>query len=102
MQFTKKIDARVAELISAYTIKKYRFDYHAEYGSARKNEQEVKVESVRVSSDRLSLDILLPKLTAGHVYQFELNNLKSSSQENLASSLCCYNLIEIRDKYLSE
>ncbi|WDE99462.1 PQQ-dependent sugar dehydrogenase [Lentisphaera profundi] len=93
--FTKKVDLKSAKVIANYAIKKYSFDYNSKYGSPRKNEKKVTPNSIRVAQDGLSVDISLPALSPGHVYQFETPQLKSSSGEPLASSLFCYNLIEL-------
>ena len=95
LTFTEKVDAQIANKAVNYSIKKYRFDYHAKYGSARKDEQEVHINSISVSKDGLSVDLHLANLSKGYVYQFETGRLRSLSGRELASSLFCYNLIEL-------
>jgi len=98
LTFTEKFDAQAAHKIANYSIKKYRFDYHAKYGSARKDEQTVKINSISISPDGLSVDLHLENLSKGYVYQFETDKLISLSGEKLASSLFCYNLIKLVKK----
>ena len=43
----------------------------------------------------VNLEITFPELSKGHVYQFELDKLKSAKEQNLASSLFCNNLNEL-------
>ena len=93
--FTQKLDEKTASEASNYLVKKYRFDYNSKYGSPRKNEQKLKASKISLSPDGMSLEITFPELSQGHVYQFELDKLKSAKGQNLASSLFCYNLIEV-------
>jgi hypothetical protein len=95
ISFTKKVDVKAAASVANYSIKKYTFEYNSKYGSPRKNEKAVTANSIRVAQDGLSIDLSLPPLSPGHVYQFEADKLKSANGESLASSLFCYNLIEL-------
>jgi hypothetical protein len=58
----------------------------------------VKPTSIQVSKDGLSVDISLPSLKQGYIYQFETDKLRNTNGQQLASSLFCYNLIEIFKK----
>jgi len=95
LTFTQKVDHKTASEINNYQIQRYNFDYHAKYGSPRNNLKSIKATSAIVSEDGLSVDISLPELKQGFVYQFEVNKLKSNSGEVPANSLFCYNLIEL-------
>lgn len=95
LRFTQKVDLKSAQKLSNYLIKSYSFDYHSKYGSPRKNEREINPSKITISPDGMSVNITFPKLSEGHVYQFELDKIKSAEGQNLASPLFCYNLIEL-------
>jgi hypothetical protein len=93
--FTKKLDVESANEIKSYAITKYNFDYNSKYGSPKRNQSDVVPSSIQIASDGLSLELTLPPLSPGYIYQFETNKLKSVTGESLASSSFCYNLIEL-------
>ncbi|EDM25381.1 probable large, multifunctional secreted protein [Lentisphaera araneosa HTCC2155] len=94
IKFTQKVDAKIALSAKHYAIKKYSFDYHAKYGSPRKNEANIIPKSIQIAADGMSVSIIFDALQKAQVYQFELAKIKSASGKKLASPLFCYNLIE--------
>ena len=95
INFTQKLDEKIASAASNYLVKKYSFDYNSKYGSPRKNETKLTPSKISLGQDGMSLEITFPELSQGHVYQFELDKLKSAKGQNVSSSLFCYNLIEL-------
>ena len=91
LTFTEEIDALKAE---DFLVTSYRFDYHSSYGSKRMEEEVSKINSIKLSEDKKTVQLELPPLKKGFVYQFDLIKLKSSSGIKLSSNLFCYNLIE--------
>ena len=98
LTFTDAVDEKTATQLSNYLIKEYYYEYRSGYGSSRIDEKTVAVKSVKLSDDRKSIELNLPKLKQGFVYQFELNSLLNSKGSKLASSLFCYNAVEVLKK----
>ena len=98
LNFTDAVDEKTATQLSTYLIKEYYYEYRSGYGSSRIDEKTVAVKSVKLSDDRKTIELKLPALKKGFVYQMELNSLKNDSGQKLASSLFCYNAVNVLDK----
>ncbi len=66
--YTKPIDAEKAKNPDNYTIEHWHYDYHADYGSDRKNVTGVKPQAVNVTSSGKRVQLKLKNMPTPRVY----------------------------------
>jgi hypothetical protein len=90
-EFTEPLAANASEA-ARWTGKRYYFNYHAAYGSPRMESTDLAPARVAVSADARSVEIDLPELKEGQVYDFNLSGLESSKGEKLLNPQIAYTL----------
>jgi glucose/arabinose dehydrogenase/cytochrome c553 len=93
--FTAPVDAASATAADAYSIESYRYEYTQNYGSPELDRRPLAIESIRLASDRRSVDITTDPLHAGRVYSITATRVRSASGDVLVHPTGAYTLNEI-------
>lgn len=94
IEFTKRIDARVAMAVGSYSIKSYTYQYHQRYGSDEINTKAVKIEKVVLSEDGLRVRLVVGngELRKGYVHEISVAGVKSVGGEGVIHPVGYYTL----------
>ena len=80
IRFTKPVSASLASKVSSYGVSSVRRISTPAYGGDDVDRRREEVVSATRSSDGLSVDLELPELRVGFVYEFRLKNLLESEE----------------------
>ena len=97
LEFTRPLADTLADDPSQYHFERYYYEYHRPYGSDRFEVDTVAVEAVRISEDRRRIELRLPQLTAGFIYDLTLPELRSEKGVLLQNRRLFYTLNRIPD-----
>ncbi len=75
LSFTRPIDLSLAADPDSYRIASYRRIATPEYGGPDRDRRRETIEGIQVAPDRLSVELTLPELRAGYVYEFRIRSL---------------------------
>jgi glucose/arabinose dehydrogenase len=92
--FTKPI-RRDTAIESAFRIKSYTYEYHADYGGLEIEPQELVVKVAEISPDELSVNLKVENLREYFVHELSITGLQSADAEPLVHSLAYYTLNRI-------
>ena len=92
LRFTKAVDPNTASDPGNYSMTRYRYRYHAGYGSPKVGVTPVAVTSARVSADRMAVKLSVPDLVEGWLYDLRPVSVRSSAGEQLATTMAAYTL----------
>ena len=81
LHFTKEVDRGRAGKLQNYTCESYRRISTPAYGGDDVDRRREKLTSIHVSSDGMTVDVLLAELREGFVYEWKLSRLVSDDQE---------------------
>ncbi|MFO0911615.1 MAG: PA14 domain-containing protein [Pirellulales bacterium] len=95
MEFTRPVDPRSAEVVEAYRVEHYRYEYTGAYGSPELDRRTVPVERAEAAADGLSVTLRLPSLVRGRVYMITADGLQSPAGERLVHPTGAYTLHEV-------
>lgn len=98
LTFTKPVNDSTALNPDNYKFQCYYYAYHSKYGSPRMGVQDIPVTGVRISSDHKRVSLKLGVLQPGYVYQLNLGNVKSQSEDTLANHIVCYTLNKLKSE----
>lgn len=76
IELTRPLAADAAPAPADFRVTHWGYDYHADYGSDRKEVTSVTPSAATVSPDRLSITLTLPELVTKRVYQITVANLR--------------------------
>lgn len=93
--FTKPVDAKTGSDVKAYKITTFTHPYHAGYGGPEIEKTTPIVESVKISEDGMFATLALNQLIRGHVYDFDLGNLRARDKEELLHRKAYYTVNEV-------
>jgi hypothetical protein len=93
--FTKPADKVLGSQPGTYKIATFTHPYHGGYGGPEIETDAPPVKSVSISEDGMTASLVLDGLTRGHVYDFDLNALRSSDNEELLHRKAYYTVNEI-------
>ena len=94
--FTKPVDAKTAASPDVYSINRYYYLYHSQYGSPKTEETPVKVTAVTVSPDRMRVALTVDKLIAGRIYELRPGHIVSADGAQLITRLAAYTLNRLK------
>ena len=92
--FSLTFSQELADDPEAPLIKRYRYHYHAAYGSPKVDEAEVPVRGLRLTPDRKTL-ILTLDVEAGFLHEIDLSDLVSAKGLTPEGTVTYYQAIEI-------
>ncbi|MDO1450900.1 PQQ-dependent sugar dehydrogenase [Rhodocytophaga aerolata] len=92
LTFTQPVDEKSATDLNTYKFRRYRYAYHAKYGSDQSDVQAVAVTHVSLSADRRKVSLDLESLKPGYVYELQLGDIQAATGEPIANKIICYTL----------
>lgn len=95
ISFTKPVDRKIATDPDNYKLKTFTHIYQQGYGSPEVDQTTPNVTGATISADGLIVDIEVDNLVQGHVHDFYLPEMRSSSDEKLVHASAWYTLNEI-------
>lgn len=95
LRFTKPVDPVIAARTDTFRLSTFTHIYAKFYGSPEVDQSTPKVTKATVSDDRRTVTIALEKFEKGHVHEFHLPEMKSSSGESLLHTHAFYTVNEI-------
>jgi hypothetical protein len=95
VEFTKPVEATVGNDPASYRLSTFTHIYHGAYGGPEVDQTTPVIKSVKVSDDGMSARLALNALVRGHVYDFDLGQLRSRDREELLHRHAYYTVNEI-------
>jgi hypothetical protein len=95
LAFTKPLDPATGSVPASYQVSTFTHVYHAAYGGPEVDQTTPEVESVVLSDDGMTANIVLKTLAKGHVHAFDLGALRSRDSEELLHRDAYYTVNEI-------
>jgi len=93
--FTKPVDKATGTIPELYSISTFTHPYHGGYGGPEIEQTRPTVKSVTLAEDGMTANVVLDKLTRGHVYEIDLIKLRSKDGEELLHRNAFYTVNEI-------
>ena len=90
LTFTQPLDDPSALNPDNYKFRRYYYEYHKNYGSARMDEKAVTVTGIKISGDHRKVSLILDSLQQGYVYQLNVGDIKTRSGDSLENKIICY------------
>ena len=90
LTFTRPMAAASIAKTANFEINRFRFYYHAKYGSPWIDEAKIAVKEVRTSADGLAAELIVDDLKPGFVYELSVPALRTVDNEPLANPLAFY------------
>jgi len=91
--FTEELDQTQID-VGTVSVQKFHYPYTRNYGAPKTELEPVEVQSVNLLVDGRTLAVKLP-LTAGKVYEFDINRLQSLSGRTVSVSKAFYTLNQL-------
>jgi hypothetical protein len=95
LTMTKPVDKQIAANPQVYQLTTFTHPYHGAYGGPEIDKTTPVVKSVQVSADGLVVTLQLAEMLRGHVYTFDLAQLRDHQQTALLHRHAYYTLNEI-------
>ncbi|HYF36253.1 MAG TPA: hypothetical protein VD994_13245, partial [Prosthecobacter sp.] len=95
LTFTGPVDAAAAANPANYTLRAFTYAYREDYGGPEIDEVLPSITAAKVSDDKRSVRLTLSKLTKGHIHEFHLDGIRSSTGVPLLHPAAYYTLNEI-------
>jgi hypothetical protein len=92
LTFTEPLDRSTAESPSSYKMETYTYIYQASYGSPEVDGTKPVVKSAVLSSDGLTLHLVIDALAEGHIHELHLPGVRSAKGEPLLHPAAYYTL----------
>lgn len=95
--FTKPVEPASLKDKSDLTVNSFTYPYHQKYGGDIINLQEIELEGILISDDRLKVRIVISpeKLRKGYIHEIKIAGLKSKEGQPLLHAVGYYTLNEI-------
>lgn len=93
--FTKPVDPKIAGLATNYQLATFTHIYRQGYGSPEVDQTTPVTTQAVVSEDRMTVDLKIDNRVQGHVHDFRLPAIRSSTGEKLVHADAYYTLNEI-------
>ena len=95
LTFTKAVDVASASKRESYAITSYTYIYQSRYGGEEVETEDVSIEGVEISDDRLSAVLTCENLREGYVHELHLPGVRSAGAESLLHPEAFYTLNRI-------
>jgi hypothetical protein len=95
LTFTKPLDGKSAEAITAYQMSSHTYPYHSTYGGPEIETQQLTIRKATVAADGLSVQLFVDGLREGYVHEMQLKAVKSADGEPLLHKTAFYTLNRI-------
>ncbi|MES2692381.1 MAG: hypothetical protein V4773_02835, partial [Verrucomicrobiota bacterium] len=97
LTFTKPIDRAQLAKPESYDLTRFRYYYHAKYGSPWVDEARVSIKEIHAAADGLSAELVLAELKPGFIYEVSVPTLRTTDGESLANPLAYYTANRLRN-----
>jgi hypothetical protein len=94
--FTKAIDPVRARDAAAWSMTRYRYLYHAQYGSPKTDLEPVHVEVAGVSEDGRRVSLRIDPLTTDRIYELRPADVRATDGEPLCTRIAAYTVNRLR------
>ena len=95
LRFTKAVDPKTGTDPKSYSLGTFTHKYHGAYGGPEIDQTTPIVKTVTLAADGLSAHLELGTLIKGHVYEFDLDGVRSRDSEPLLHRHAYYTVNEI-------
>jgi hypothetical protein len=95
LTFTKPLDVKTADRLTAYSLLSFTYNYWPNYGSNEIDRRAQKVESVKISADGKKVSLGVSGFKKGRVYELRLEGIKSADGDSVLHPEAYYTLNEI-------
>lgn len=97
VSFTQAMDRAQLAKAETYELTRFRYYYHAKYGSPWVDEARVSIREIQVAPDSLAAELVLADLQPGFVYELSVPTLRTAAGEPLANPLAYYTANRLLD-----
>lgn len=95
IEFTKRLSDEI-DYKKHISASKYNYEYRAKYGSPRINNEQIMVDSIKVSDNSKILSLFISDLTSEFIYEFNLKSFYDIHGNDL-NTVIAYTLNSLRD-----
>ena len=95
LTFTKSVDRKCAEAITAYKMSSYTYPYHSTYGGAEIETQQLTIRKATVAADARSVYLSIDGLREGYVHELHVKGMQAADSETLLHEAAYYTLNRI-------
>lgn len=92
LEFTEPVNVPSAGDEKNYTMETYTYIYREQYGSPEVDGTKPTIQAVRVSPDRMTVELDVDGLQIGHVHELRIGEMKSAAGNPLLHSEAYYTL----------
>jgi hypothetical protein len=92
LAFTRPVDPETARDPAAWSLTRYRYLYHSQYGSPKADVEPVRVTAVELAPDGRRLRLRVDPLSAGRIYELRPSGVKAADGAPLVTRLAAYTL----------
>jgi glucose/arabinose dehydrogenase len=92
LELTRSAEPATARDPAAWAFTRYRYLYHAQYGSPKTDVTPVPVTEVKISPDGRRVSLRLAELHAGWIYELRPRNVRAADGAPLCTRLAAYTL----------
>jgi len=96
LEFTVPMEAAAAARPASFPLRRFRYLYHGKYGSPRIDETPVAIAEARISPDARRVELTVPDLKPGFIYEFQLESLRAADGRLLVNPSAFYTANRLR------
>jgi hypothetical protein len=96
LTFTLPVDTKWTPDLSIFTLRRYKYKYHKEYGSPKIENEAVTIEKITLSPDRKTISLKISELKELFIYDLKIGHLQTSSGQQLMNKSVFYTLNRLR------
>jgi len=90
LEMTRPVDPASSARTDAYSLQRYRYLYHATYGSPKVDVETVPIDAADVSADGRSVHLRVRTIEAGFVYDLRPRGVRSAGGAPMPTRLAAY------------
>ena len=95
IHFTKPIDPETVKSEESIGITSFTYKFHHYYGSPIINQSKINLKAIKLTEDRMSLQVAVDKLPLGYIFGFDFKNIKAEDQGDLLHETAYFTLNRI-------
>ena len=97
LEMTDSVDPSTVTRDDSWSLKRYRYRYHAKYGSPKVDEKSVGISAVTIAEDAISVRLRVVDLAPGFVYDLRPRGVRSRDGTPLATRLAAYTINRLKE-----
>ncbi len=95
INFTKAVSENSLKKLSSYALRSYIYKYQHQYGSPIIEVKDLKIKSVKISDDKLTVRLVLDGMRQYFIHELKFPGILSESGENLLHETAYFTINEI-------